>query len=94
MPAGVQPSALRMPIRRVAAPTVPATTVPTTSSAITMPSSANATRNGTKTAASSTACCRTSSQDRAPVTAPAGSAETTASRPVPTSVAVRASANR
>ena len=53
--------------------------------AITTPSRPNAMRNGTSRMVSLIASRRTSSQDTAPVSAPAGTVASTAVFPVPTS---------
>lgn len=92
--AGVQPSALRTPIRRVAVPTAPATTLPATSTDITMPSSPKETRNGRNSAVLRLVPCLVVSQDWAPVRAPAGTAASTAARSAAIAPVVPASAKR
>nr|BFE73250.1 hypothetical protein GCM10020092_065510 [Actinoplanes digitatis] len=91
---GVNPSALRMPIRRVPVPTAPAITLPTMSTAITTPSTPNATRNGTSSAVLLALSARVVSQERAAVSAPAGRAACTAARPASTCAALSAAARR
>ncbi len=72
--AGVRPRLFSTPIRRYPATTAPLTTLPTISTAITRPISANATTNGSMIAPLPVASLSAASQEPAPVTAPGGSA--------------------
>lgn len=85
---GVNPRALRIPIRRVPAATAPLTTVPITRTDMARPRKAKTVRKGMNAAVFCWATWRTSRYDRAPVTAPPGTAAAIASCPARTSSAV------
>ncbi len=83
-----------MPIRRVPAPTAPATTLPTISTDISTPRMPKAIRNGMKSAVLRLVPCSVTSQDCAPVSAPAGTAAVTAARSAATCAVLPAAAKR
>ena len=72
--AGVRPTLFSTPIRVYPATTAPLTTLPTMSTAMARPISANATTNGSMIAPLPVAWFSAASQEAAPVTAPGGSA--------------------
>ena len=72
--AGVRPRLFSTPIRWYPATTAPLTTLPTMSTAMTRPISANATTNGSMIAPLPVAAFSAASQEPVPVTVPGGSA--------------------
>ena len=92
--AGVRPIDLSTPIRWYPAITAPLTTLPTMSTAIARPMSANATTNGSMIAPLPSAWACAASHELAPATDPAGSVLATAATSARICASLPAAVNR